>query len=320
MKQILLAALAAMAITSCSQSEDIPSAGNDDGQITFNTVVKKSTRATPMVTDKFASFSVYGYNTQADFDGTAALGSAFMDNVAATKAADGSWTLAGGPYYWPLTGKMQFFAVSPAANVTAYAVGTPSGFPSFSYTIQNQQEDLLAAQTVNAAKSANAVQLSFSHLLTQVNFSAALEANFDYAITSIKIVGVGNSGTFTYAADKGAWSTVTGTASYEYAGNFSATPTDNIVNLSKADNALMLMPQTLPDGAKIEVTYKATATTGNKQITFDGTKSITIEKATWTPGQNIRYKLQLPSGAQDISFSTSIGNWDNATDEAKNPA
>lgn len=320
MKQILLAALAAMAITSCSQNEDIPSIGSGDAQITFNTVVNKSTRATPMVTADFASFSIYGYQTENPFDGTASLGSAFMNNVAATKGEDGVWTLAGGPYYWPLKGNMQFFAVSPATYVTTYAVGDPAGFPSFGYTIQDVQEDLLAARTLNATKSGNAVQLSFSHLLTQVNFSAQLEANIDYEITSIKVVGVNNTGTFTYAAAKGAWSATSGTASYEYAGNFAATPADGIIDLGTADNALMLMPQTLPAGAKIEVTYKATAATGNKQVTFDGTKSVAIENATWTPGQNICYKLVLPSDAQAISFTPLVDKWDNTTEDGKNPA
>lgn len=319
MKQVLLAALAALAITGCSQSDDI-TVPEGDAQIRFNTVVNKSTRATAMVTADFKSFAVYAYNTEAAFDGTASLGSAFMDNVAVTKGGDGVWTLAGGPYYWPLKGNMQFFACSPATNIKTYAVGDPAGFPSFGYTIQDSQEDLLAAQTLNATKSGNAVQLSFSHLLTQVNFSAQLEEGFAYEIKSIKVTGVNNAGTFTYASSKGGWTATSGTATYEYAGNFAATATDNVVNFSTADNALMLMPQTLPADAKIEVTYKATATTGNKQVTFDDTKTVGINDIVWTPGQNIRYKLVLPSGAQAISFTPLIGNWDEATEEAKNPA
>lgn len=318
MKQVFFAALAALAITSCSQNEEITGSDNDS-QIRFNTIVNKSTRATPMVTDNFDSFTVYGYNTEATFDGTASLGTAFMDNVSATKGQDGTWTLAGGPYYWPLKGNMQFIAYSPATNVKNYAIGDPSGFPSFNYTIQTVQEDLLAAQTLNATKDGNAVQLSFSHILTQINFSAQLEADFTYDISAIKVIGVNNTGTFTYAASKGAWSGTSGAVSYEYAGDFAATATDNVVDLSTASNALLLMPQTLPDGAKIEITYKATATTGNKQVTFDGTKEVDMKGVVWEPGKNIRYKLVLPSDAQSVSFSTQLNGWDGTNEEEKNP-
>lgn len=318
MKQVFFAAMAALAITSCSQNEEITGSDNDS-QISFNTIVSKSTRATPMVTNNFDAFTVYGYNTEAAFDGTASLGIAFMDNVAATKGQDATWTLAGGPYYWPLKGNMQFIAYSPATNVKNYAIGDPSGFPSFDYTIQASQEDLLAAQTLNATKSANAVQLSFSHILTQINFSAELEADFTYDITAIKVIGVNNTGTFTYAASKGAWSGTSGAVDYEYAGNFAATATDNVVDLSTASNALLLMPQTLPAGAKIEIAYKATATTGNKQVTFDGTKEVDIKGVVWEPGQNIRYKLVLPSDAQSVSFSTLVNGWNGETEEAKDP-
>ncbi|WP_455592170.1 fimbrillin family protein [Bacteroides sp.] len=316
MKQILLAALAALAITSCSQSDDATVPGSDS-QITFNTVVNKSTRATAMVTDNFKDFTVYGYNPESSFDGTAALGTPFMDKVAATKTE--GWELTDGPYYWPAKGNAQFFAYSPAGHVDDYAVGNPTGFPSFTYTIQAEQEDLLTAQVLNAAKDGNAVQLSFSHILTQINFSATLEAGFKYDITGIAVKGINNTGTFTYAAAKGAWSGTTGAVDYTYEGNFAATATDNVVNFSSGANALMLLPQTLPGDAKIEITYKATAETGNKQVTFDGTKSVEINGA-WAPGQNIRYKLVLPSGAQAVTFTPIVSNWDGETEEVKNPA
>lgn len=311
--------MAALAITSCSQSEDAAIPYSGDQEISFNTVVNKSTRATAMVTDQFSDFTVYGYKADGDFDGSTALGTVFMDGISVTKT-DAQWTVAGGPYYWPAKGKVQFFAYSPATSVKSFAVGNPAGFPSFSYTIQDQQEDLLAAQVLNAEKSENAVQLSFSHLLTQINFSAELEEGFKYEISSIKVTGVQNTGTFTYAASKGAWTGTSGAASYEYTGNFAATVTDNVVNFATDNSALMLMPQTLPADAKIEVTYKATATTGNKEVTFDDTKTVSLSGAIWTPGQNIRYKLLLPSDGQAVEFQPLVEDgWSdtNATEEEK---
>ncbi|MFK2368233.1 fimbrillin family protein [Bacteroides fragilis] len=61
MKKILFAAVAALAITGCSQNEEIEKAAKT-AEIGFNTVVKTTTRVTPLETDNFTAFHVYGYN------------------------------------------------------------------------------------------------------------------------------------------------------------------------------------------------------------------------------------------------------------------
>lgn len=58
-----------------------------------------------------------------------------------------AWTMDPvGPYYWPLKDKIQFFSYSPVAHVN-YVEPTSSkaGYPSFSYTIVDSQEDLVVA-------------------------------------------------------------------------------------------------------------------------------------------------------------------------------
>lgn len=321
MNKLLFAALAALVITGCSQTEN--DAPGNNAEIRFNTIVNKATigsasRATPMVTANFENFTVYAYNPETKFDGTGALGSPFMDGVSATKSGE-TWSLDGGPYYWPAKGIPAFFAYSPATNVKDYAVGNP-GYPSFSYTIQDTQEDLLVAQKLDAVNAAAPISLEFSHILTQINFSAELEAGFDYDVTKIEIAGVNNAGTFTYAATNPGWTATTGTVAYEYAGNYSETPVDgNVVDFSNGTNALLLLPQTVPANATISVTYKATATGGNKQVTFDGTKSVDLDAAVWAVGKNIRYKLKLASGGQEISFTPEVALWANEESAAQEP-
>ena len=67
MKKILFAAVAAMAITGCSQNEEIEKAVQPV-EIGFNTAVSKTTRAA--VTDitglRSSGFTVYAYNTGAN--------------------------------------------------------------------------------------------------------------------------------------------------------------------------------------------------------------------------------------------------------------
>lgn len=71
--------------------------------------------------------------------------------------------------------------------------------------------------------------------------------------------------------------------------------------LGKADGALVLLPQDVANKT-ITITY----TTADSNYTyFSGTKTVTLPAgAKWEPGKNIRYKLTLPLGAEEIKVST----------------
>ena len=62
MKKILFAAVAALAITSCSQNEEIDAPAQKT-PVSFKTIVNKSARATAMLEADFSEFKVYAYNT-----------------------------------------------------------------------------------------------------------------------------------------------------------------------------------------------------------------------------------------------------------------
>ena len=64
MKKILFAAVAALAITSCSQNEAIDAPAQKT-PVSFKTIVNKSARATAMLEADFSEFKVYAYNTKA---------------------------------------------------------------------------------------------------------------------------------------------------------------------------------------------------------------------------------------------------------------
>ena len=318
MKKILLAAVAALAIVGCSQNEEIEKAG-EKAEINFTTIVGKTTRVTPMVTDNFATFKVNAYNTATvDMNAETVLGDKeFMKDITANKSG-GTWSLTGGgPFYWPMTDKIQFFAYSPI-TVTNYTV-PDKGYPSFSYVIKavELQEDLLAAKVENANNTENktSVNLAFKHILTQINFSAELESGVTYTVTKIEIMDVNNTGTFTYGTGDvvGAWSSLSGKISYEYAGKYDATATDNVADFSTNANALMLLPQTLSADAKIAVTYSAVK---NGFTTFTGTKEVSLKDKVWGIGKNLRYTLKLSSDATEVVFTPSVSEW---TDETPQP-
>lgn len=310
MKKILFAAVAALAIVGCTQNEEFDNLGSK-AEVSFKTIVNRTTRATPMKTADFTEFKVNAYNTAGvDMGTTVALTSSFMSDVTATKTGD-TWGIDKDPFYWPMTDKIQFFAYSPSAKVTNYAATT--GYPSFSYTIQPvaSQEDLLVAKVENATKAQygeSGVSLGFDHILTQINFSASLEADVTYEVTKIEISGVNDKGTFTYgaASTTGAWSSLSGNASYEYAGNYKATVTDNVVDFSTGANALMVLPQTLAADAKIAITYSAVK---GGSTTFSGTKEVSLSAQKWEMGKNLRYTLKLASDATAVTFKPAVNEW-----------
>ena len=206
MKKILFAALAALAITSCSQNEEIE-APTQKTEINFRSVVGKSSRAAEATTENLESqgFILYAYNTKTitmDKVTAGSLTTTFINGKKAT-CTNSNWSVADGPYYWPIAENLQFFAYSPeAGGITNYA--TTGTYPSFTYTLQTIQTDLLAAcvtdkAKTNSATSVGSVDLTFNHILTQINFKLqGKDTGFKYNVTSIKLSGVANSGTYTY--------------------------------------------------------------------------------------------------------------------------
>lgn len=126
MKKILFAAVAAMAITGCSQNEEIEKAAQPV-EIGFNTAVGKATKATPMLNDNFKDFKVYAYNSGSNLikDVTKLSTTVFMNGIKTEKGEEGLWATEG-TYYWPLTDKLQFLLIL-LLNPKRYLLGQPKG-------------------------------------------------------------------------------------------------------------------------------------------------------------------------------------------------
>lgn len=217
MKKVLLAIAAVATITSCSQSEDFENPGRE-AEISFNSVINKSTRAAIIENDKFESFTVSGYRTTDAMTSGTQLTGGFMDDVAVSKA-EGGWSQVG-TFYWPATAYVSFFATSPKQTLDI----TKAGFPKFNYTVgeTTTQVDLLAANLINQQKSDNKVTLGFRHLLTQVNFSIKGDTkDFKYVISKLEVSGVSTSATYSFDGNTstvgawGNWGTADGAYTYD---------------------------------------------------------------------------------------------------------
>lgn len=319
MKKILLAAVAALAIVGCTQNEEIENVGNK-AEINFGTIVKAGTRVAVTSNTNFKEFTVSGYKTVGDMSTTPQLAVGFMDNLLVKKSESGNTWGYTGTFYWPITGKVQFFATSPAQPLI---IETP-GYPSFPYQIKvaASQEDLVAANLINQTKIDNAIVLAFQHLLTQVNFSIKGDTpDFTYTVTALKLKGINDKATFKFDGTNtiGSWSELAASAAdlaYTYSGSVVVAPTTGdagkTTKFETDNNALfMLMPQTL-SGATLEITYTAVLTADSSVKTFDGTKTVNLT-GEWGMGKNIRYTLELTSDASPVKFGEpTVGGW---TDE-----
>lgn len=330
MKKILFAAVAALAITGCSQNEEIEKAAKT-AEIGFNSVVSKTTRATSVNLDvlKTNGFTVYAYNTGNDAIGTGALAKNIIDKEPIAWNSTDKWH-GSKAYYWPNSGKIQFFAYS-SKNVTGLTAQSSDVYPTIvDYEVPadaTKQEDLLVAKANDLTKTDAKVNFIFSHALTQVNFSIKSKVNdgLTYEVTDISISEVGNKATYNYGTG---WSEPTATTS-SYTYPISKTATDNqvagdasTVKILDTSNLMMLLLQTLSNKAKILVKYKVmdkngdtvygdALTTGKEIVIGDGTTK-------WGMGKKVRYTLALTNNATSIGWEvTSVDEWTKDNEEDK---
>lgn len=317
MKKILLMATAALAIAGCSQNEEFENQAQK-AEISFGTIVRNSTRADILTTESIETFTVSGYKTESEMAPETQLVAGFIDNLKVDKnTTSGEWEYTGNTFYWPYSGKVQFFGTSPAQTLD---VTSAAGYPTFAYTVKTvaSQEDLVAASLIDKDKNSGKLIFPFQHLLTQVNFSIKGDTpGFTYTVTKIELTGMKDKATFKFDGKStvGGWESSTLEASdanlkYEITGNFVVTPTeedkDKITNLEATGKALlMLMPQ---DASSVSLKISYSAANGDQQG-FSGEKTVNLT-STWTMGHSIRYTLKLTSDTTPIEFGVpTSGGW-----------
>ncbi len=151
---------------------------------------------------------------------------------------------------------------------------------SFTYEVPataSEQKDLIAAANVVGSGYRAPVKLNFNHALTAVRFKTE-----ESGVASVKISGVNNTGTYTIGKN---WSEQSGSASY------------TVTDLNASTSTLMLIPQTLPEGAEIVLEYS------------DGSsikKSIAGKE--WKAGKMITYTLKKKGSKPVAYFDLAAGN------------
>ncbi len=262
----------------------------------------------------------------------------YFDANGAIAKHDGSYWSTDTKYYWPANDHaLAFSAYSPSSvtGVTCDATGlTITDFAPASES--DDQFDLMYSDRVyGCTKNNNAgkeVPIQFKHALSSIVFSTASAAEgVTYKITGIKVSGkIHASGTFKqnlskaddttdgYYKEEAKWGTndddireVTYTPTIATEG-VSVTKTPTI--FTGKDLALLLIPQTVPTDAKVEITYTATT----NSVTINHTKSILLnefiinERTTpiteWEMGHRYVYRISFGETSH-IYFNPSMTQW-----------
>lgn len=208
---------------------------------------------------------------------------------------------------WPVGSEVSFHAFAP------YSAGSTSPL-SFKPDVEGEktqikyialtgvdeikaQPDLILA-TAKGSQSDNALDLNFNHALTAVTFAIDKDLadvlGAGKKLTSITLSGIPNEGTYDLAVMKGEgtaapeWQLAQDGGSYKTETYTFDLKDQDIVTgkdfaLTSDNNTLMMIPQTLPETAKL-----------NFQFELDGVLQsliIDMKGQVWQPGKSVIYKL-----------------------------
>ena len=208
---------------------------------------------------------------------------------------------------WPVGSEVSFHAFAPysadSTSPLSFKPDVDNEKTQIKYTALTGKEEIkaqpdLILATAKGSQSDNALGLNFNHALTAVTFAIDKDLadvlGAGKKLTSITLSGIPNEGTYDLAVMKGEgtaapeWQFVqdggsnkTGTYTFDLKDQDIVTGKD--FALTSDNNTLMMIPQTLPETAKL-----------NFQFELDGVlQSLTIDMKdqVWQPGKSVIYKL-----------------------------
>lgn len=239
------------------------------------------TRGVPVTKDNFEKFHVLAYWSK---NGTL-VDQFYMDEDAAN---NGSVWSTDQIYYWPgADHSFQFYAWAPTDADKLTTPSTPQS-KELSYTVPAnaaEQKDIVVATTTEIrGDNNNAVPLTFKHICTAVRFAVGSQMQ-PGQIKSVALKGVKNAGTYNMA--NGAWTL--GDATADFSQTLDKETTGNEGNgdeITSAEGTFMMLPQTLPAGATVEVVF----VNANNE---DRTLTASIGNTEWKMGTTVTYKLSI---------------------------
>lgn len=252
------------------------------------------TRSTPIDSkDNFYnSFHVVAYWKKGDVPVTEQF---YMD-ADVSEQVNNRWT-TDNTYYWPGNGHtLQFYALTPD-NAGIRMPATPASTHLSSYTVPQdvaEQRDILVATTEELSGNYNqAVPLTFEHICTAIKFETGSQMQ-PGSIRSVTLKGVKTTGAYDMASGKWTLTEDAGDYTQELAKTMTGTETPGSEVTTDAQTFMML-PQTLPQGATVEVVFVDDVTGNERPL------SATIDGTEWPQGKTVTYKISI-SPEYDMSI------------------
>lgn len=249
-----------------------------------------ATRGMPVTSlETYGSFHVQAHCT----DNGTPVSQFYMDDNATN--SDGTVWSTSQVRYWPGENRtLQFFAWAPADAAFTATPGSPES-TTFEYEVPapaTEQKDIVVATTDSYdGNYEQQVPLTFKHILTAVKFETGSQMQ-PGTIKSVALKGVKKSGTYkafpTGSTGEGTWTLNDATADYTQELNETTTGTETDGTLvTTGDSTFMMLPQTLPDGAEVEVVFQD-GTSGQER-----TLSASIAGTQWPQGKTVTYSLSI---------------------------
>lgn len=201
-------------------------------------------------------------------------------------------------YYWPgADHSFQFYAWAPTDIPTDYlTVPSSPSSKELKYTVPTadavNQKDIVVATTNEIPGDNNkAVPLTFKHICTAVRFAVGSQMQ-PGSIKSVALKGVKNAGTYDMAT--GTWAINETNDVVDFSQKLGDDENGFITNGNETDGAeitslegtFMMLPQTLPAGATVEVVF---VNANNEKRTL----TASIGNTEWTMGTTVTYKLSI---------------------------
>lgn len=242
------------------------------------------TRGTPVTAKNFDSFHVLAYWKKKD--GTSV--EKFYMNEDITKTEGNVWS-SDRIYYWP--GKdntLRFYAWSPNGTDGLTVPADPAS-TSLSYTVPEDaaaQQDIVVATTEEIIGNYNkVVPLAFDHICTAVRFVTGAQMQ-PGTIKSVSLEGVKYAGSYDMAT--GQWSLTSDSKSFTQTLDKGMTGGETEGSeITATEGTFMMLPQTLPDGAKVKVEFS------DNVAGKDRTLEASIAGMEWPKGKTVTYKLTI---------------------------
>ncbi|WP_418169652.1 fimbrillin family protein [Alistipes communis] len=209
----------------------------------------------------------------------------YMYDVEVTKAS--GWAT---DYFWPGGQQVRFFAYAPYGGPgIALSDKSAAGTPEITYSVPSavaDQQDLCVAVTGDLTGSGNStVPLTFGHVLTAVRFTTG-DKVLAGKITKITLKNVYGKAALSMGSDS--WGGYGATT--DFSQTLAATVDGSAgQEITPAAATFMMLPQTLPSGASIEVVYTDDLTSTRRTLTAS------IAGSQWPMGRTVIYKISTTS-------------------------